>query len=266
MVRDEQVRTTDADLPRYPDLQGKVAVVTGAAQGIGEAFVFGLASQGARVIALDINREHLDSLAAEVASNYEVDARFSDISNIAGTRKVVDEIRAEYGAIDIWINNAGVYPRSSFLEASVEQWDSSLAVNLRGLFFASQSVAQVMRDGGSGGSIINLASIAGKKVIPNTSIYSVTKSGVEHLTRSMAIELAPFGVRVNAIAPGQIETSMTEWVRKDPNLANAALERIPLGRFGRVRDLVGAMLFLASETSSYTTGHTISVDGGVLHI
>lgn len=246
-------------------LQGKVAIVTGAGRGNGKAMAIGLAREGARVVIADYDGDTARETARSlVDSGAEAIAVRVDISKRAAVEGLVDQTVRRFGCIDILVANAGVTSRFEFLDLPEEEFDRVIAVNLKGVFLCGQAVARKMAEQGGGGSIINLSSVNSMIAKSNTAHYCASKGGVRLLTQAMALSLARYGIRVNAIGPGTIETDMnTDW-RSQPEAVAAAMARTPIGRFGRPEDLVGAAVFLASDESSYVTGTTIFVDGGRL--
>lgn len=257
-------------LARYPELAGRVAVVTGAARGMGACFAAGLASQGVHVIGVDINEEELKASFAKAqtansgAADGEgsLDAMRGDVSSSENMIKVAAEARARFGRLDIWVNNAGVFPQSDLGSVTTEQVRQTFSVNVDGVIFGAQAAAEVMD---AGGVIINMASVAAFRVRRGRAIYSATKAAVHNLTQSLAVELGDKGIRVNALAPGFIDTEMTNWVREVPGAMDKALASIPLGRIGTPEQVLGALLFLASDSASYVSGQTLGVDGGSRH-
>jgi 2-dehydro-3-deoxy-D-gluconate 5-dehydrogenase len=244
-------------------LDGKVAVVTGASKGLGQAMAAGLAEAGADIVA--VARGDLSETARIVE---DVGRRCLKIPADLGKRDsaadIVEKALAEFGKIDILVNNAGTIRRAEFLDFTQEDWDEVMRVNLDGVFFLSQAVAREMVKRGKGGKIINTASLLSFQGGIRISSYTASKSGVMGLTRIMANELAKHRINVNAIAPGYFATDLTEALQKDPDRNKAILERIPAGRWGSSDDMKGAVVFLASDASSYMHGYTIAVDGGWL--
>jgi NAD(P)-dependent dehydrogenase (short-subunit alcohol dehydrogenase family) len=246
-------------------LEGLVAIITGAARGIGRAYAEGYSAEGARVVIADIDEQR----AADVATIIEKGggqalALTVDMSSVASIRTMVTAAAEWGGTVDILLNNAGIGIAKPLLETSEADWDQQLDVNLKGMFFAIQAVLPHMLSTGRG-KIINIASTSGfvSSTTPEVA-YDVSKGGVRQLTVAVAAELASSGVNVNGIAPGTIETDLTRQILDTPEKRARAEAKIPVGRVGQPSDLVGAAIFLASRESDYITGHTVVVDGGWL--
>ncbi|MES2258356.1 MAG: SDR family NAD(P)-dependent oxidoreductase [Pseudomonadota bacterium] len=243
-------------------LHGKTALVTGAFGGLGLDFAQTLAEAGAAV-ALVGRRIEQGQQAAEAlrSAGYQACAVTMDVGQRASVEQALDEITQQMGAPDILVNNAGIALTKPFLELDDEDWDSVIDVNLNGGFRVAQLVACRMQAAGKSGSIINIASILGLRVAQQVAAYATSKAGLLQLTRAMALELARYRIRVNALAPGYIATPLNEeFIRTE---AGARLsQRIPQRRFGLARELAGPLLLLASDASSYMTGAVIVVDGG----
>lgn len=242
--------------------EGKVAVVTGAARGIGQAIAKKLAQEGANVAICDLQAEWLAETAGIVqgfgrkALPLAVDVGDSDAVNAC-----ISEVVKVFGKVDIMVNNAGITKDTLLVRMSDEDWDAVLRVNLKGTFLFSRAVAKHMMKQRSG-AIINIASISGIIGTAGQANYAASKAGVIALTKSTANELAGRGVRANAIAPGFISSKMTDALSED--VRKQYLSRIPLARFGTVEDIANAVVFLASEQSSYLTGQTLNVNGGMV--
>ena len=188
----------------------------------------------------------------------------ADLANLAEVRALVQRAAQELGGLDILVNNAGVEVHDAFLDVKEEDFDRVLAVNLRGVFFTTQSFARLRRDGGQpGGRVINISSVHEDLPFPNFSAYCASKGGLKMLMRNLSIELAPLGITVNNVAPGAIETPINSKLLHDPAKLSALLANIPLARLGQGQDVAGAVAFLASEDAAYVTGATLVVDGGL---
>ncbi|UZW57732.1 2-dehydro-3-deoxy-D-gluconate 5-dehydrogenase KduD [Sphingobium sp. JS3065] len=244
------------------DLSGKVALVTGANTGIGQAIAVALAQAGADV-ALAGRSEPADTLAGIAAAGRRgLDIR-ADLSTIAPVAGIVDDTVAALGRIDILVNNAGIIRRADLPDFSEEDWDAVVDTNLKTLFFLSQAAARPMAAQGAG-KIVNIASLLSFQGGIRVPSYAAAKSGVVGVTKAMANELAPQGVQVNAIAPGYIATNNTAALQADETRDRQIRERIPAGRWGRPEDIAGAAVFLASSAADYVTGQILAVDGGWL--
>ncbi len=244
------------------NLTGRVALVTGAGQGLGRAYAEALADAGAAVVCLDRNQ----AAAAETREiitqkNALAEAVQCDVTDPAGVREVLKSIKNRYGRLDILVNNAGVEIAEDFLDVTPEHYDQIMAVNLKGLFFMAQEAARYMIEQKSG-KIINQGSLGSFIGLSGSAVYCSSKGGVLLFTRTLALELARYNIQVNAIAPGYFRTGMTEPFFQDPEHRKWIEERIPAGRVGTGEDLAGTVIFLASDASNYITGQTIVVDGG----
>lgn len=244
-------------------LEGKVAIVTGSARGLGQAMAIGLAEAGADIVLVDIlDMSDSQSRIKKIGKRCEIVN--ADLSKKESVDQIIDHAQKTLGSIDILVNNAGIIRRAPLVEFSEKDWDDVMNINIRTLFFLSQAAAKVMIKQGRGGKIINTASMLsfqGGILVPS---YTASKSAVMGLTRLLANELAPHNINVNAIAPGYMATDNTAPLRADPVRSEAILARIPVGRWGEPEDLKGIAVFLASEASSYMQGYTVAVDGGWL--
>ncbi|MBN2463679.1 MAG: glucose 1-dehydrogenase [Dehalococcoidia bacterium] len=245
-------------------LKGKVALVSGASRGIGEASAMAFAGAGADVVVASRKLSDLEQVAEKVkAKGVRSLAVAAHIAKIEDSKNLVSMVMKEFGRIDVLFNNAGTNPYAGpLLDAEEWAWDTTFSVNLRGPFFLAQLVARVMKEQG-GGCMINTSSVGGLRA-SDLNIYSVTKAAYIMLTQVMAKEWGQWGIRVNAIAPGLIKTRLSEALWKEPAVGEAAVESIALLRMGEPDDVAGAVLFLASDLSQYITGTTIVVDGGQL--
>jgi len=259
------------------DLSGKVAIVTGAAMGIGKAIADRLSEAGASIMITDINIEAAQKTVKELkAMGRKVEALQADASQVASASQAVKATLDAFGGLDILVNNAGVFPFSPMLSTTEALWDKVLDINLKGLFFFTQAAAKVMVEKGRGGKIVNIASIDGLHPTGNLVHYDASKGGVVMATRSMAVELGPHQIQVNAVAPGGIDTpgasassaTMIQAAGLTPEqlkaMGDAFIQRIPLRRQGLPDDIARVALFLASPAADYITGETIVVDGGYL--
>ena len=245
---------------RIFDINGKVALVTGASSGIGTHFCKVLADSGAKVLACARRKDRLDSLVAEIqAAGGEAAAIVMNVTSRTSINSAFDAAEAAFSTPDIICNNAGIAVQKSFVRMDEADWDSVVNTDLKAVFSVGQEAAQRLIVAGKPGSIINTASILGTGVLPELSAYSAAKAGVIQLTRSMALDLIRNKIRVNAICPGYFKTEMTEGFFSTPAGATYA-QSLPSGRTGELEELSGALLLLASEASSYMSGSTITVD------
>jgi len=241
-------------------LSGKTAIVTGAARGIGHAIAVAFAKEGAQVVICDRDEVAAVSAAKEIGSSAIAVA--GDISSDADVEKVVSSALESFGKIDILVNNAGIGATTLFLESSREEFERVVRINLTGTFIMSQAVARKMADQKSG-KIINIASLSGQKGGVGRSAYGASKAGVELLNKVMAVELADYGINVNAIAPGPILTEVSKTMHT-LETRDAYHRLVPQRRYGEPSEIADAAVFLASDEARYITGHTLNVDGGFL--
>jgi len=242
-------------------LKDKVALITGGAQGIGEAIARKLASEGASIAIIDVNLEKAKATADDIKKlGVETEAYKADVSNTSEVQKVVDEIFEKFKRIDILVNNAGITRDTLMMRMTEQDWDLVININLKGAFNFTKAVTKIMAKQRSG-SIINISSVVGLFGNAGQANYSASKAGLIGLTKSTAKEFAIRNVRANAIAPGFIKTAMTDKLSKE--VIDKYLENIPLKTLGTPEDVANAVLFLASDLSSYITGEVIRVDGGL---
>lgn len=244
------------------DLSGKVAIVTGAGRGIGRALALGLANAGADVVVSSRTVADLESLADELrAMGRRALVQLADVSKLSDIQALADATMGEFGRIDVLVNNAGTHIDESALDVTEEHWDRVIDTNLKGLFFCSQIIGRVMVDQQKG-KIINVSSTFGLVGFKNRAAYASSKAGVTNLTRVLAIEWGSYNVNVNAIAPTATRTSINENLFADAEWRKRVLRLIPVGRFCQPKDLMGTVVYLASDASDMVTGVTIPVDGG----
>jgi 3-oxoacyl-[acyl-carrier protein] reductase len=242
------------------DLNGKIAIVTGASQGIGETIAVEMAKSGANVFCLARNKNALESTINKIISNGDKASAYScDISDNEQFNNIVTDIFKEYGSIDILVNNAGITNDTLLMRMSDDQWDSVLNINLKGSFTCTRSVIKYMMKKKSG-RIINITSIVGLTGNAGQANYAASKAGLIGMTKSIAKEVASRGITANCVAPGWIETAMTEQLSDD--VKNKFLSQIPTGKIGYPKDIANTVIFLASKEAEYITGQTITVDGG----
>jgi len=256
----------------HPELAGKVAVVTGAGRGMGARFAAGLARRGVRVVGADLDEQLMAATATELEAELaatdphatgtvvpsQVDVRDAD-----QCARLADHAVEQFGHLDFWVNNAGIFPEAPVGDISPEQIRATLSINVEGVLFGAQAAARHMA---AGGSIVNMASVAAVRVRRGRAAYCSSKAAVQHLTECLAVELGDAGIRVNALAPGFIDTEMTRWVQDDPAALAKALDNVPLHRLGSPEEVLGPLLFLLSDSARYVTGHTLAVDGGSRHV
>lgn len=242
-------------------LEGRVALVTGASQGIGKAIALELAKAGATVALAARNEAKLAEVKAEIeAAGGKAESFALDVNNEEAIKATAKDIVAKLGAVHILVNNAGVTRDTLMLRMKTSDWDDVLDTNLKGAFLLTQALLQPMMKA-RWGRVINISSVNGELGAPGQANYSASKAGLIGLTKSMAREFASRGITVNAVAPGFIETDMTHVLTEDQK--NAMLGAVPLGRAGTVADIAAAVRFLASDDAAYITGHTLDVNGGL---
>jgi NAD(P)-dependent dehydrogenase (short-subunit alcohol dehydrogenase family) len=241
-------------------LNGRVCIVTGGAQGIGEACVRRFAREGAKPVIVDIDDTRGRALAQELGALYV----HCDVGQKVEVESVVAQVLAAHGRIDVLVNNAGIFKAADFLEVTEADFDAVLRVNLKGSFLMGQAVAREMAKAG-GGAIVNMSSVNGVLAIPNIASYNVSKGGINQLTRVMALALADKGIRVNAVAPGTIATELAaKAVLTSEEAKQRIMSRTPLRRLGEPGEIADTVAYLASDAASYITGEIVVVDGGRL--
>ncbi len=251
----------------YEDLKGKVAIVTGARRGMGKADSLAFAQNGAKVVVADISLEECQLVVDEIKkAGGEALAVKCDVTNKKEVEEMVKQAVEKFGKVDILVNNAGICQFKPFLEMTEEDWARTLDINLKGYFLCAQAAGREMVKQKSG-AIVNIASVVMGQIgmgMAGLSHYSASKGGIAALTKTLALEFASSGIRVNAIAPGAIDTPMVASIKTDPKILEGTLAMIPLHRMGRAEEIANTVLFLTSDASSYITGAIIVVDGGWL--
>ena len=238
----------------------KTVLVTGAARGIGLATAKRFLADGGGVALLDIDDETLNRTYAALPQPDAILAIRCDVADTAGVARAIASVAQKFGRLDALVNNAGIAIFKPILDVTYEDWSRVLAVNLTGPFLCTQAAVPLMRDSG-GGAIVNITSISGLRASTLRTAYGTSKAGLAHLTQQQAVELAPLGIRVNAVAPGPVDTAMAKTVHT-PEIRAAYHDAIPLNRYGLEQELAEAIFFLCSDRASYITGQTIAVDGG----
>lgn len=247
------------------DLKGKTAVITGSARGIGRAIAEKLAEAGSNVVVSDIMAELGEATAKEIAEKYSVETIFvpANVTKAEDNTKLVEAAVEKFGSIDIMVNNAGITKDGLFMRMSEEDFARVIDINLKGAFLGAHAAYLKMMKQRSG-TIINMASVIGLTGNLGQANYAASKAGLIGMTKSIAAEVAKRGVRCNAIAPGYIQSEMTDMLKEE--VKQAILDKVPMGKMGSVEDIANAVLFLSSDLSSYITGKTITVDGGMVMI
>ena len=253
------MRTSDSTpSPICLGLQGRVAIITGAAQGIGAACARRFAREGAPVVLADVDDARGQALARELGGIYQ----HCDVGDKAQVDALVAATLNRHGRIDVLVNNAGIFKAADFLDVSEADFDAVLRVNLKGSFLVGQAVARAMAQAGRG-SIVNMSSVNGVLAIPTIASYNVSKGGINQLTRVMALSLADKGIRVNAVAPGTIATELAaKAVLTSEDARQKIMSRTPMGRLGEPSEIADVVAWLASDAASYITGEIVTVDGG----
>jgi len=247
------------------DLKDKVAIITGARRGMGKSHALKLARAGAKVVVSDISEEECEIVVEEIKKKGgEAIAVKCDVTKKADVDNMMKAAVDKWGKIDILVNNAGICQFKSFLELTEEEWDRTLDINLKGQFLCAQAAAKEMVKQKSG-AIVNIASVVMGQIgkgMAGLAHYSASKGGIAALTKTLALELAPYNIRVNAISPGAIDTPMAASTKDDPKILEQTLAIIPMHRMGKAEEVSNLVLFLVSDTSSYITGSTVIIDGG----
>ena len=245
------------------DLEGKVAIVTGASRGLGKAMAIALGQAGANVVG--VGQSDMSSTEAEIKkAGKEFLPIKADLTSTEKVDEIVKKTLEKFGRVDILVNNAGTIRRQDAIDYTEKDWDDILNLNLKTVFFLSQRVAKEFMKQKSGGKIINIASMLSFQGGIRVPAYTASKSGVAGITKALANEWAKYNINVNAIAPGYMATDNTKAIREDEKRNKEILDRIPAGRWGTPEDLAGAVVFLASKASDYVNGYTLAVDGGWL--
>jgi glucose 1-dehydrogenase len=247
-------------------LRGKVAIVTGASSGIGQAIAERLGAEGARIIVDYLGTPERAEKTERIVKKAGTDAEIvkADVTEMQDMKKLVDAAWERFGSSDILINNAGVEHKSAFIDTAESDYDQVMAVNLRGPFFMTQAFVRRLRDANRPGRVVNISSVHEDMVFPGFATYCCAKGGLRMLMRDLAVELGPLGITVNNVAPGAISTPINKALLEDKPKLNVLLANIPLGRIGTPEDVAGLVAFLCSDDASYVTGSTFVIDGGLM--
>ena len=246
-------------------LQGKRALVTGSSKGIGQAIAIRYAEEGADVV-VNYNSDPKgaeETVARIQATGRRATAIKGDLGSVASVRALVEQGWEGLGGLDVLVNNAGVESHAPFWDVTESDYDKVVNINLKGVFFATQTFVNKLRADGRGGKVINISSVHEELPFPNFASYCASKGGLKMLTRNLAVELGPLGITINSIAPGAIETPINAKLLSDPQKVAALTAQIPVGRIGKTDDVASLAVFLASAESDYATGATFTVDGGL---
>jgi 3-oxoacyl-[acyl-carrier protein] reductase len=243
-------------------LQGKSAIITGAGRGIGKAIAHKFLQEGARIVVCDIVPDRIEAAGRDLSQCGEVHAFAGDVSQAAVCDELLSQVVKHYGELDILANNAGIAIFASFLDHTEEAWDRTMAINLKSMFLLGQRAAKAMIAQGHGGTIVNMASTNGLMGERDLVAYNASKGGVVLLTKTMAIELAPYGIRVNCVCPGLIHTDLAREGGVDESAMQAYLQKIPMRRGGTPDEVASLFAYLASDEASFITGDAVVIDGG----
>jgi len=248
---------------QYFDLSGKISLVTGAGRGLGRAIALALARAGSDVALVARSKDELDAVAAEIHLLRRRATAFpADLTQTRNLPALIEKIAREMGGIDILVNNAGINIPQDSVDVTEDAWDAVMNINLKGAFFFAQAVGKVMITQGRGGRIINITSQTGSVALAKRAVYCASKAGLNLITKVLAMDWAPHGILVNAVAPTFIETDLTRDFLADPEFRQYALAKNLLKRFGKPEDVAGAVLYLASPIANMVTGHVLMVDAG----
>ncbi|HLH71668.1 MAG TPA: SDR family NAD(P)-dependent oxidoreductase [Chloroflexota bacterium] len=251
-----------------PRLQGKVVLITGGGGEFGRAIGWRCAFEGADIVLADLNHVSVEKVAAEITeTGRRVLPLPVDVTNGEQVHAMVNQAVATFGHVDVLVNNAGIFEHTPFLEISEASWDQMFGVHVKGTFLCSQAVLRHMVAAQIHGCIISLGSVAGLVGFAASEHYCAAKAAIIHLSKAMALEFGPLGIRVNAISPGTFQTRMNSWILEDPMLRESSLKSIPIGYFGSPEDVAAAVAYLASDDGRYVTGVNLVVDGGqITHV
>lgn len=246
-------------------LEGKVAIVTGGSRGIGEAIARAFAAHGAKVVVAARKVEGCEKVAAAIReAGGEAHAVAFHAGELAAPKRLLDAAVEKFGKVDVLVNNAATNPYfGPMIDTDTAAWLKTYEVNLQGYFWMARNVARHLRDRGAPGSIVSVASVAGLEAAPMQGVYGTTKAAIISMTRTLAYELGPSNIRVNAVAPGLIDTRFAAAIVKNETLVGEVVRKTPLGRYGRPDEIAGGVLYLASDAASFLTGHTMVIDGGM---